>query len=67
MCAGAMLLSRIDRLVWGAPDIRHGAAGSWINVFETKHPTHKIELKEGVLKEQAAALMQDFFSTRREK
>src|SRR5262245_53125511 len=39
MCAGAMLLSRLETLVWGAPDIRHGANGSWINLFEKAHPT----------------------------
>ncbi len=33
MCAGAMLLSRVPRLVWGAPDLRHGANGSWIDLF----------------------------------
>lgn len=67
MCAGAMLLSRLDRLVYGAPDIRHGACGSWINLFEQKHPTHSIEIKGGVYKEYAAHLMQEFFSKRREK
>src|SRR5258708_1123275 len=40
MCAGAMLLSRIETLVWGAPDIRLGANGSWIDLFSFKHPLH---------------------------
>lgn len=65
MCAGAMLLTRIPKLVWGAPDIRHGANGSWINVFENKHPTHSIAIQQGILKEQCAALMRDFFVKRR--
>ncbi len=34
MCAGALLLSRVPTLVWGAPDIRHGANGSWVDLFE---------------------------------
>lgn len=67
MCAGAMLLSRIDRLVWGAPDLRHGAGGSWIDLFAQKHPTHTIGVKSGVLKEASAYLMQSFFAKRREK
>ncbi len=67
MCAGAMLLSRIDRLVWGAPDLRHGAGGSWINIFEQKHPTHTIQIKSGVLQDYAAHLMQEFFAARRER
>ncbi len=65
MCAGAMLLSRVKRLVWGAPDVRHGACGSWINVFETKHPTHEIEIASGVLEGECAALMREFFHERR--
>lgn len=65
MCAGAMLLSRIDRLVWGAPDLRHGANGSWIDVFSQKHPIHNLEVEGGVLKEPCAYLMKEFFQERR--
>lgn len=65
MCAGAMLLSRVPKLVWGAPDIRHGANGSWIDVFQSKHPTHTVEIKHGVLQEYAARLLRDFFEMRR--
>jgi len=67
MCAGAMLLSRVDRVVWGAPDIRHGANGSWVDLFEEKHPTHQITAERGVLGEYAASLLKDFFQTKREK
>ena len=67
MCAGAMLLSRVKRLVWGAPDIRHGANGSWVDLFAMDHPTHKIEIQKGVLKEPCAVLIRDFFKKRREK
>lgn len=65
MCAGGMLLSRIKRLVWGAPDLRHGANGSWINLFAHKHPTHQIEITQGVLTDECAAILQDFFRKRR--
>lgn len=68
MCAGAMLLTRIPRLVWGAPDLRHGANGSWINIFEKQHPMHTISIKSGVLGGFAAEMMQNFFrDIRKEK
>ncbi len=67
MCAGAMFASRIDRLVWGAPDLRVGANGSWIDVFQEKHPMHTIEVVRGVLQEEAAELMREFFQKKRKK
>ncbi|MCE2983484.1 MAG: tRNA adenosine(34) deaminase TadA [Parachlamydia sp.] len=67
MCAGAMLLTRIHTLVWGAPDIRHGANGSWVDLFEKKHPTHTLEIKSGILEEFAAQLLKDFFQMQRNK
>ena len=65
MCAGAMLLSRIDTLVWGAPDIRHGAHGSWVDLLDGSHPIHKIEVRTKILEEEAAGLMKEFFQKRR--
>lgn len=65
MCAGAILLSRVKTLVWGAPDLRHGAGGSWVNLFEKQHPTHTVEVRGGVLQEQSAYLMREFFRLRR--
>lgn len=65
MCAGAMLLSRIRRLVWGAPDLRHGANGSWVDLFAIKHPTHSIEVTSGILEAEAADLLRGFFEKRR--
>jgi tRNA(adenine34) deaminase len=65
MCAGALFLSRVKRVVWGAPDLRHGANGSWIDLFVHKHPTHQIAVTPKVLVEECAALMQDFFRERR--
>jgi len=66
MCAGAMLLARVPRLVWGAPDIRHGANGSWIDVFDTKHPMHTVTVRSGVLQDYSALLLKQFFEKRRE-
>lgn len=65
MCAGAMFLSRVPTLVWGAPDLRHGANGSWVDIFEKTHPTHTITIRKGVLEEYAATLLRDFFQKRR--
>ncbi len=67
MCAGAMLLSRVSTLVWGAPDLRHGANGSWVDLFAKPHPTHAVAIRSGVLGELCAALMRDFFLKRREE
>lgn len=66
MCAGAMLLSRVPVLVWGAPDLRHGANGSWVDLFQKPHPTHEITVRKGVLEAPCAVLMRDFFQKRRE-
>ncbi len=65
MCAGAILLSRVGTLIWGAPDIRHGANGSWIDVFLHKHPTHSLEIRSGVMQQKITALMKEFFQKKR--
>jgi len=66
MCAGAILLTRIPTLVWGTPDTRHGANGSWIDIFSNKHPTHVVTIRSGILQEYAAQLLKDFFQKRRQ-
>ena len=66
MCAGAMLLSRVERLVYGARDIRHGACGSFIDLFEKKHPTHSMEIEGGVLESLSSEMLKQFFKLRRE-
>ncbi len=65
MCAGALFLTRIKRLVWGAPDLRHGANGSLFDLFDKKHPIHNIEVTKGVLEGECASLLRDFFKKRR--
>lgn len=65
MCAGAILLSRIKKLVWGASDLRIGVSGSWINVFKQNYPFHSLEIVSGVLKENSEKMMKDFFKKRR--
>ena len=65
MCAGALILSRVDKIIYGASDPRHGAAGSWVNLFEKDHPIHTVKMASGLLAEEAKALMQQFFKERR--
>lgn len=67
MCAGAMFASRLKRLVWGAPDLRVGANGSWIDLFSQGHPMHTIEVTSGILQDEAADLMRTFFQKQRKK
>jgi len=65
MCAGALFLTRVKEVVWGAKDLRHGANGSFVDLFATPHPIHKVEVRSGVLAEYAQNLMQQFFRERR--
>lgn len=67
MCAGAMFLTRITRLVWGAPDFRHGANGSLFDLFSKPHPIHSIAVKGGVLEDICGYYLRDFFRKRREE
>ena len=62
MCAGAMLSSRLTRLVWGAPDIRLGANDSWIDLFAMKHPLHSLEVTPHILADESADLLRTFFT-----
>ena len=66
MCAGAIINSRLDRVVFGAKDPRMGAFGSIINL--NSYPLgHKVELSGGVLSEESLELLRDFFKDMREK
>lgn len=67
MCAGAMILSRIDTLVWGAPDYRQGAHGSWTNLLDLSHPIHQIKVRKGIRAEEASQLLTQFFKNKREQ
>jgi tRNA(adenine34) deaminase len=67
MCAGAILLSRVERVVWGAPDHRHGANGSWTDLFALQHPTHQLTITGNVLAEASAHLLKRFFQEQRKK
>ena len=65
MCAGALISSRVERVVWGAPDVRQGAGGSFIELLGQAHPIHTVQVTSGVLLDEAAGLMKTFFQERR--
>jgi len=61
MCAGAMIQGRLSRLVYGAPDTRFGADGTVVAVLREPAFNHRVEVTAGVLADEAAALLQQFF------
>jgi tRNA(adenine34) deaminase len=65
MCAGAIVLARIPTVVVGAPDPKAGAAGSVLDVLAEPALNHRPELRSGVMEEECAALLRDFFAARR--
>jgi tRNA(adenine34) deaminase len=65
MCAMAAVWSRVDRIVYGAADPKAGAAWSLYNIPQDMRLNHRIELQHGMLAEEAAALLEDFFKERR--
>ena len=67
MCAGALWLARARRVVFGAFDDKAGACGSVFDVTRDPRLNHKLEVRGGVLEAQCAALLRDFFGSRREK
>ncbi|MGW6215986.1 tRNA adenosine(34) deaminase TadA [Streptomyces sp. NPDC055109] len=64
MCAGALVQSRVERVVYGARDEKAGATGSVWDVVRDRRLNHRPEVVEGVLAEEAAALLTDFFRDR---
>lgn len=65
MCAGAILQSRIPRLVFGAWDEKAGAVGSTWDLIRDPRALHKVEVVSDVLKDECAALLKEFFSEQR--
>ena len=65
MCAGAMVHARIARLVFGAADLRAGAAGSIYNIVNDPRLNHRIEVYPGVREEECRTLLKQFFERKR--
>lgn len=67
MCAGALVNSRIDRLVIGAKDLRMGCAGTVENITCHDRFNHKIQVEHGVLEEECSSILSNFFKELRKK
>ena len=67
MCAGALVMSRVDRVVYGSADSKAGAAESLFNVVDHPALNHQLEVTAGVLQEECAEIMKRFFAERRRK
>jgi tRNA(adenine34) deaminase len=65
MCAGAIALARVPRLVYGATDPKGGAAGTVVDLFAEPVVNHRPRVEGGLLAEESAALLDSFFSARR--
>jgi tRNA(adenine34) deaminase len=65
MCAGALVLSRIKSLIYGAPDPKTGACGSVTNIVNHKKLNHRIVVKKDILKEECNSLIKEFFKKKR--
>src|SRR2546427_1339006 len=67
MCAGAMVQARLKRVVFGASDPKAGAGGSVLSVLNHPRLNHRVEVTEGVLGEDCAAILKEFFRRKRKK
>lgn len=67
MCAGAIILSRVKRVVYGASDPKGGCAGTLMNLLEDSRFNHQCEVTTGVLAEECGQLLSDFFRKLRER
>jgi tRNA(adenine34) deaminase len=67
MCAGALVHVRIHRVIFGCSDERAGAGGSVMNLLQHPASNHRCEITSGVLQQECAAILQDFFRKRREE
>ena len=65
MCAGAMVLARVSRVVFSAHDPRTGAAGSVFNVLQNASLNHRCHVQSGLLEGESAELLRSFFQSRR--
>lgn len=67
MCAGALVVARVKKIVFGARDEKFGGCGSIFNIAQEKRLNHQIEVIEGILKDEALMLIKDFFAKKRKE
>jgi len=65
MCAGAMVLARIDRLVYGAADPKAGAVASVFRILDSPRLNHRVQVTAGIAAEACGAILSEFFRTKR--
>ena len=65
MCAGALILSRVKRIIYGADDPKTGACGSVLNIASHRKLNHRIKVTKGVLREECSKILQEFFQSKR--
>lgn len=65
MCAGALVLGRLDRLVYGCDDSKTGACGSLYNIVQDERLNHRLEVTSGMLADECSKLLEGFFRRRR--
>ena len=65
MCAGAIIQSRIGKVIYGAPDLKGGAFGSSLNVLDAKNINHRPEVIGGVLESECTAIIKNYFKSKR--
>ena len=67
MCAGAMVLAKIENLIYGANDPKTGACGSVLNIVENSKLNHRVKVKKNILKEECGLVLIDFFKNKRKQ
>ena len=67
MCSGAIGLARIPKVIYGAQNQKFGAGGSLYDILTDERLNHRVEVESGLLEEECAAIMQNFFRNRRKK
>jgi len=65
MCAGALVLSRVKNIYFGAADIKTGACGSVMNIANNKKLNHRVKVTGGILEEECGSLLKEFFKNKR--
>lgn len=67
MCAGAIVLARIDELIYGAPDPKTGACGSLYDIVEDERLNHRVAVRRGMMEQQCSQMIRDFFAALRQE
>jgi len=65
MCAGALVLARVKRVVFGAHDMKTGALGSSCDILKSENINHRFEISSGICREQSAFIISEFFKKKR--